>query len=93
MSKKITRIVGCDPNGSIQSKSWFDKDKKDLPNPTKEDLESPEFNAIWDVIKSWDINVPEYYSGYMGGNGSHVKLILQSLVVAMRDKKIKQILE
>jgi len=52
---------------------------KDMPNPTPEDLASPEFQAIWSVIKSWDVNVPDYYEGYMGANGSHVKLILEAL--------------
>lgn len=54
--------------------------KKEKPNPTQEDLESKEFNAIWDVIKSWDINVPEYDGHfYSGATGSHVKLILDAL--------------
>lgn len=51
----------------------------DVPNPTPEQLASPEFEAIWSVIKSWDINVPEFYDGYMGANGSHVALILNAL--------------
>lgn len=51
----------------------------DVPHPTPEQLASPEFQAIWDVIKSWDINVPEYYEGYCGANGSHVALILNAL--------------
>lgn len=51
----------------------------DMPDPTEEDLESPEFNAIWEVVKTWDVNVPEYYGGYCGANGSHVKLILNAL--------------
>jgi hypothetical protein len=51
----------------------------DMPSPTSEDLESPVFNAIWDVVKGWDVNVPEFYDGYCGANGSHVKLILNAL--------------
>ena len=47
-----------------------------MPNPTEADLNDPVFEAIWQVIKSWDIKVPEYYDGYCGGNGSHVMLIL-----------------
>lgn len=50
-----------------------------MPSPTKEQLRSPEFNAIWDEIKTWDINVPEYYDGYCGANGSHVVLIMDAL--------------
>lgn len=52
----------------------------DMPNPTAEDLQyDPQFEAIWQVIKSWDVNVPEYYYGYCGANGSHVMLILNAL--------------
>lgn len=51
----------------------------DMPNPTQEDLDSPLFEAIWAVIKTWDVNVPAYYEGYCGANGSHVKLILNSI--------------
>lgn len=50
-----------------------------MPNPTKEDLIDQEFEVIWSVIKSWDLNVPEYYGGYCGANGSHVMLILNKL--------------
>lgn len=53
------------------------------PNPTDADLADPEFEAIWRVIKSWDISVPGYEGvGYCGGNGSHVMLILNALRAA-----------
>jgi hypothetical protein len=54
----------------------------DMPNPTPEQLASPEFEAIWHVIRSWDVNVPEFYEGYCGANGSHVALILNALAGA-----------
>jgi hypothetical protein len=41
--------------------------------------DSPEFRAIWDCIKTWDVNVPAYYHGYCGANGSHVAAILHAL--------------
>jgi hypothetical protein len=50
-----------------------------MPDPTDEMLASPQFEAIWSVIKSWDVNVPEAYSGYCGANGSHVAMILRAL--------------
>lgn len=50
-----------------------------MPNPSPEMLASPQFEAIWSVIKSWDVNVPEAYSGYCGANGSHVAMILNAL--------------
>ncbi|SRR6266576_359004 len=53
--------------------------KPPMPNPTEEDLNSPTFEAIWNAIKSWDVNVPEHYFGYCGANGSHVMLILNAI--------------
>ncbi len=50
-----------------------------MPNPTFEQLSDPAFEAIWQVIKTWDVNVPEYYQGHCGANGSHVVLILNAL--------------
>jgi len=50
-----------------------------MPNPTQEQLSDPTFEAIWQIIKTWDVDVPEYYQGYCGANGSHVVLILNAL--------------
>jgi hypothetical protein len=55
----------------------------EMPSPTDNEINDISFQAIWEVIKDWDINVPEYYTGYCGGNGSHVKLIYDKL----NDKK------
>lgn len=65
--------------------------KLPMPNPSKEEVDSLQFNAIWDIIKTWDINVPEFYSGYCSGNGSHVKLILDSLKQANREEKLNNL--
>ena len=40
---------------------------------------NPVFLAIWEVIKTWDVNVPEAYSGYCNANGNHVAAILHGL--------------
>lgn len=50
-----------------------------MPSPTDEQIASPLFQAIWSVLKSWDVNVPEFYDGYCGANGSHVLLIMNSI--------------
>jgi len=50
-----------------------------MPNPTDQQLHDPTFEAIWQAIKTWDVNVPKYYQGYCGANGSHVVLILDAL--------------
>lgn len=49
------------------------------PDPTPEMLTSPEFEAIWQCIKRWDINVPQVYAGYCGATGNHVRAILDAL--------------
>ena len=67
--------------------------KRNMPNPSKDELKTEEFNAIWNLIKTWDINVPEYYNGYTGANGSHVKLILDVLYPVLRNEKINKIIK
>lgn len=49
------------------------------PAPTAEMLASAEFEAVWQCIKKWDINVPDAYEGYCGANGNHVRAILDAL--------------
>jgi hypothetical protein len=56
------------------------------PDPTPEMLDTPEFIAIWDCIKTWDINVPDAYEGYCGATGNHVRAILEAL--ANRPRKL-----
>lgn len=63
------------------------------PSPSKQEMESDLFNSIWDVIKTWDIKVPYYDDGYMGANGSHVKLILDSIIPSIRNTKINDVLD
>ena len=55
---------------------------KNWPDPTPEMLETPEFNAVWNCIKKWDIAVPEEVDGsglYSGATGNHVRAILNAL--------------
>ena len=58
-------------NTFVQSIPW--------PDPTPEMMDTEEFEAIWQCIRSWDINVPEAYMGYMGATGNHVRAILDAL--------------
>jgi hypothetical protein len=44
-------------------------------DPTPEMQTDPLWNAIWDEVKTWDINVPTEYAGYMGASGNHVTAI------------------
>ena len=48
-------------------------------DPTPEMLRDPVFEAIWQTIKTWDINVPNIYEGYCGANGNHVRAILEAV--------------
>lgn len=52
---------------------------KKLPTPTPNDLKNPIFNDIYNVIKDWDIGVPESYAGHCSGTGSHAKAILDGI--------------
>jgi len=61
--------------------------KQTMPDPTEAQLASPEFAAVWEVIKTWDVNVPEFYDGYCGASGSHVVLILNALSAPQLDEK------
>jgi hypothetical protein len=56
--------------------------ERELPSPTEAMLEDPRFEAIWQCIKTWDINVPAAYGGYCGATGSHVRAILDALAVS-----------
>lgn len=48
-------------------------------NPTKEEMQDPLFESIWQAIKRWDINVPDQYGGYCGATGNHVCVILDAI--------------
>jgi hypothetical protein len=54
----------------------FDPAWKD-PEPGMYD--DPRAEAIWQAIKSWDINVPSAYQGYCWATGNHVKAIMDAL--------------
>lgn len=49
------------------------------PDPEKEMGLRPEFEAVWQAIKDWDIAVPAAYSGYSGATGNHARAILDAL--------------
>lgn len=55
----------------------------DRPSPTEEQLASPLFEAIWQVIKTWDISRRKEGEGlcrfYSGANGSDVVEIMEAV--------------
>jgi hypothetical protein len=78
MKKEEQRIARHLAKHHIHTKSqaiqWSDY------NPTPEMLDNdPLFDAIWDVIKTWDIGVPAAYWGYTGGTGNHVRAIYDAI--------------
>lgn len=46
--------------------------------PTQQDLESPEFEKIWQAIKGWDIQ-REAGKGYAAATGTDVMAILNAI--------------
>jgi hypothetical protein len=82
MSKKRTTLVSPFPAEIQNSKAFKEslhKPPVSLPDPIPEMLDTPEFNAVWNCIKTWDINVPGAYNGYCGATGNHVQAILDAL--------------
>lgn len=64
-------------------------------NPTPAQLASPEFEAVWQVIRTWDINVPGYDGKgmYSGAMGNHVVQILKALVPALIASETQETVE
>ena len=56
------------------------KQTGEWPDPTPEMLETVLFDTIWRAIKTWDVNVPHAYSGYMGATGNHARAIYDAVV-------------
>jgi hypothetical protein len=53
-------------------------------DPLPDELELPEFNAVWECIKNWDIGLPFDITAnggqlYSGATGNHVVAILDAL--------------
>ena len=68
---------------------------KNWPDPTEQDIISPEFEAVWNCIKGWDIGLPwdidgvEGHQLYSGATGNHVMAILDALKsLRLGDKKL-----
>jgi len=72
----VLKMVDLDPGLEIGSEERL----RIWPSPTDEMMESTEFKAVWDCIKTWDINVPEVDGDmYSGATGNHVRAILEAL--------------
>jgi hypothetical protein len=60
---------------SIRAEHGMDPATFHYQDPTPEMQRDPLWSAIWDEIKTWDINVPTEYGGYSGATGNHVTAI------------------
>lgn len=65
------REVMC--NGLVTEEPW--PRSGNYQDPTPEMLADPLWNAIWEEIKHWDVNVPSEYAGYCGATGNHATAI------------------
>jgi hypothetical protein len=64
----------------ILAAAAYASNERPWPDPTPEMLNGdPLFDAIWNSIKTWDINVPHAYSGYCGATGNHVRAIYDAI--------------
>jgi hypothetical protein len=74
------------------------KSTNNYSDPTPNMLTDKVWLAIWEEIKTWDINVPSEYNGYTGATGNHVSAIYlaianileQDLKEIINDNKIKK---
>jgi hypothetical protein len=48
-------------------------------DPTPEMLNDPLWNAIYNEIHDWDINVPSEYGGYCSSTGNHATAIYNAI--------------
>src|SRR4030095_14458496 len=54
-------------------------ERLEMPDATPEMIETPEFKAVWECIKKWDINVPDAYGGYCRATGSPARALHAAL--------------
>jgi len=79
LEDQIPIIVKVDEPGKVNPKKL--KNTIPWPAPTPEMMMTTEFEAVWDCIKTWDINVSgidDKYE-YSGATGNHVRAILDAL--------------
>lgn len=76
IDKAVDQVNGKTPDKCVS------KPPAAYPNPTPEQLKSKEFEAVWQLMKSWDIAVPEWYDGYTGAMGNHVAAVLKAIAEA-----------
>lgn len=80
MAAAPPRVSPEGKHGSRPEGGFHASNAQPWPDPTPEMLNGdPVFDAIWNAIKTWDINVPHAYSGYCGATGNHARAIYDAL--------------
>jgi hypothetical protein len=65
--------------------TWAEVEKRrqtktgNYQDPSSEMLKDPLWNAIYEEIRDWDINVPSEYTGYCGALGNHATAIYNAI--------------
>lgn len=88
--RQVIRRFGGDPDALVgpshdtlacaePAAAPIERPALNMSDPTPEELANPQFAAIWQAIKSWDVNVPGAYGGYCGATGSHAAVILRAI--------------
>lgn len=77
-------LVPVQPPGQAATEQpsggYHASNERPWPDPTPEMLQGDDlFDAIWNTIKAWDINVPYAYGGYCGATGNHVRAIYDAV--------------
>lgn len=82
----IGAVVPVEFAGAVQSRAPHRLPDQDQmcqiaawSDPPEDLLLDPQFLAIYEAIKTWDINVPAAYGGYCGATGNHVYAIYRAL--------------
>jgi hypothetical protein len=78
------QIYNNEPERRRKGKEEKKMNKNKWRDPEPDEINTPEFNSIWDCIRHWDIGLPQDITIdggqlYSGANGNHVIAILDAL--------------
>ncbi len=77
----ISRAPETGPRPSQAVNTKTPENRAPWPDPTADMLQTPEFKAVWQAMKGWDICVPavDGPDSYSGTTGNHVRAVLDAL--------------
>ena len=71
----------------IRSECGMDEATFNYSDPSPDMYANPTWLAIWNEIKTWDINSPTEYVGYEGATGNHVTAIYLAIRNALKSSE------